>query len=111
MKKTVFNNAMLAAIVSLTFTSMASAHHMSEDVNPNFDFVDEQISDMHNEVIDTLLEDGELMGGMASSTGAEPTMTGMGSSFTDTTAPASAQIVSVPGSGTSSGSVGGSSHR
>jgi len=111
MKKTVFNNAMLAAIVSLTFTSMASAHHMSEDVNPNYDFVDEQISDMHTEVIDTLLEDEELMGGIAGDMGAEPTMTGMGGGSADMAGPATAQVVSVPGSGVGSGSGGGSSRR
>jgi hypothetical protein len=113
MKKTIFNNAMLAAIVSLTFTSMASAHHMSSDVNPNYDFVDEQISDMHTEVIDAMVEDGELMGGMMSSMGAESSTMGMGGSV-DTgsmTAPATAQVVSVPGSGMGGGSGAGSSRR
>jgi hypothetical protein len=111
MKKTVYSSAILAAIVSLTFTSMASAHHMSEDVNPNFDFVDDQISDMHIEVIDTMLEDGELMGGMADSTGAEPAMTGTGSS--DMAGSATTQVVSMTGTGSSSGgaSAGGSSRR
>ena len=113
MKKTIFNNAIIVAIVSLTFTSMASAHHMSEDVNPNYDFVDDQISDMHVEVVDTLLEDGELMGGMSSNMGAvEPMMgseIGMGSSDMATTV--TAQVVSVPGSGMGSASMGGSSRR
>ena len=111
MKKTIFNNAMLAAIVSLTFTSMVSAHHMSEDLNPNYDFVDEQISDNHTEVIDTLLEDDELMGGMASSMGAETTTMGMGTDSTDMAAPVTAQVVSVPGSGMGSASGTGSSRR
>ena len=113
MKKTVFNNTILAAIVSLTFTSMASAHHMSEDVNPNFDFVDDQISDMHNEVVDTLLEDGELMGGMESNMGAVEPMMGLGGSVdtTDIGSSVTAQVVSVPGSGMGSGSGSGSSHR
>jgi hypothetical protein len=106
MKKTIFNNAMLAAIVSLTFTSMASAHHMSEDVNPNYDFVDDQISDMHTEVVDTLLEDGELMGGMASNMGAVEPMMGMGGSVdtSDMGSAVTAQVVSVPGSGSGAGS-------
>ena len=104
MKKTICNNAIMVAIVSLTFTSMASAHHMSEDVNPNYDFVDDQISDMHIEVVDTLLEDGELMGGMADNMGAvEPTL-GMGSGSTDMAAPLTAQVVSVPGSASGTGS-------
>ena len=113
MKKTIFNNAILAAIVSLTFTSMASAHHMSEDVNPNYDFVDDQISDNHEEVIDTLLEDDELMGGMMSDMGAESSMMGMGGSVdtSDMGATLTSQVISVPGSGMGSGSGDGSSRR
>jgi hypothetical protein len=109
MKKTVFNNAMLAAIVSLTFTSMASAHHMSEDVNPNYDFVDEQISDTHNDVVDALLEDEEMMGGIASDMGAEPSTMGMGSGIdsSDMTAPVTAQVVSIPGTGSGMGGASG----
>ena len=91
MKKTIFNKAVVAAIVSLTFTSMASAHHMSIDVNPNYDFVDDQISDMHIEVVDSLIEDDEMMGGMASSMGSASTTagmeTGMGSGMGSTSAP------------------------
>ena len=105
MKKTIFNNALLAAIVSLTFSSMASAHHMSEDVNPNFDFVDEQISDMHIEVVDELLEDGDVMGSIASGMGAEPTSVSMGGSVDSGSmaAPTTAQVVSVPGGGSGMG--------
>ena len=88
MKKTIFNNAIVAAIVSLTFTSMASAHHMSIDVNPNYEFVDDQISDIHTEVVDELLEDGDLLDRMASNMGSGQSMmgtgSGMGSSATRT---------------------------
>ena len=115
MKKTIFSNAIMVAIVSLTFTSMASAHHMSIDVNPNYDFVDDQISDMHIEIVDTLIEDGEIMGGMASDMGAVTPMLGMGTGAdTDTStmgSSATTQVVSVSGSSMGSASGGGSSRR
>ncbi|MGD8588080.1 MAG: hypothetical protein PVG22_04540 [Chromatiales bacterium] len=87
---------------------------MSEDVNPNYDFVDDQVSDMHNDVVDALLEDGEVMGGIASGMGAEPTTLSMGGSVDSGSmggsvdsgsmaAPTTAQVVSVPGSGSGMG--------
>lgn len=63
MKKTILKTTMLAAIASLTMSGYVSAHHPSEDVNPNFATVDEQISDQHNIIIDAMLEDGDFMGG------------------------------------------------
>lgn len=50
---------MLAAIASLVMSGYVSAHHPSEDMNPNFDTIDENISDMHIIVVDGLLEDAE----------------------------------------------------
>ena len=59
MKKTLLTTTMMSAIVSLMMSGQVAAHHPSEDVNPNFDIVDENISDSHNEVIDARLEDAE----------------------------------------------------
>lgn len=65
--------------------SRCERFNLSEDVNPNFDFVDDQISDMHEEVIDTLLEDDELMGGMLNIMGADTTTVGMAGGSSNTT--------------------------
>ena len=75
MKKTIFTNSLLAALCSLSMSGYVFAHHPSEDMNPNFDFVDEQVSDMHNEIIDAMLEDDSLMGSTSRSSGAsDPTV-------------------------------------
>ena len=47
MKKLTYTIAIFMAMVATS----VFAHHPSEDVNPNFDIVDEQISDMHDEML------------------------------------------------------------
>jgi len=47
MKKLTYTTAIFMA---MTATSVF-AHHPSEGVNPNFDIVDEQVSDMHDEML------------------------------------------------------------
>ena len=55
MKKTLLTSTLL-----MTFASASAfAHHPSADVNPNYDSVDENISDMHNTVIDARIEETE----------------------------------------------------
>jgi len=61
MNKALLKTAVFAAITSFAVTGQAWAHHPSEDTNPNFDFVDEQISDMHIEIVDEMLEDDDSM--------------------------------------------------
>lgn len=61
MNKTLLKSALFAAIASFAVTGPVLAHHPSEDTNPNFDFVDEQVSDMHNEIIDEMLQDDDSM--------------------------------------------------
>ncbi len=65
MRKKVLKTTMLAAITSLGISNLAWGHHPSEDMNPNYDIVDDQVSDMHNEAIDAMLEDGDLMSSTA----------------------------------------------
>ena len=65
MNKTLLKTTMIAAIASLSMGGQVWAHHPSEDMNPNFDLVDEQVSDMHIEIIDEMLEDGDLMSSTA----------------------------------------------
>ena len=93
MKKTVFNSAILSAIASLMFAPLVSAHDMGSDDNPNFDFVDGQISENHTEIIEELTEDGDLMGIVYQGTGAEEPTTAMGDGANDveTTAQSMAQ--------------------
>jgi hypothetical protein len=93
MKKTVFHSAILAAIVSLTFTPLASAHDMGSDDNPNFDFVDDQVSENHDAIIADLTEDGDLMGITYQGSGAEESTTAMGdgANSVETTAQSAAQ--------------------
>ena len=61
MNKTTFKTAMIAAVASLAMSGQTWAHHPSADMNPNYDFVDSQISEMHNLIIDEMLEDGDTM--------------------------------------------------
>jgi len=110
MKKRVLNSTILAAIATLTFSPFVAAHHPSEDVNPNFDLVDSRISDMHNEVIDAMYEDGDLMATTARGTDAvsSPTMsTGVGANATETATQSATQVTSAPGRGTGSASRSG----
>jgi hypothetical protein len=107
MKKTVFNSAILAAIAALTFTPLASAHHMASDNMPDdqYDFVDDQISDMHNEIIDAMNEDDDLMMNVARSTDAVPSNMAMGDGAnaidteTQSMTRSDAQTVVAPGRG------------
>ncbi|MEJ2321460.1 MAG: hypothetical protein P8Z31_03685 [Gammaproteobacteria bacterium] len=55
MKKTLLTTTMIAAVAALGLNGQAWAHHPSEDTNPNFETVDDLVSDMHNEVIDDML--------------------------------------------------------
>lgn len=61
MNKALLKTAVFATIASFAVTGAVWAHHPSEDTNPNFDFVDEQISEMHIEIIDEMLEDDDSM--------------------------------------------------
>ena len=54
-------SAILAAVASLTFAPYVSAHHPSADVNPNYDEVDDQISDQHNIIIGAMLEEDDSL--------------------------------------------------
>ena len=81
MKKTVMNRAILVAIAALTFSPLASAHHplsvlddYIEQLDGLFERIDENISDMHNEIVGDV-EDYEFMGNLTLSSGAEPTPT------------------------------------
>ena len=47
MKKLTYTIAIFMAMVATS----VFAHHPSEGVNPNFDIVDEQVSDMHDEML------------------------------------------------------------
>ena len=108
MKKTLFNSAILAAIATLTFAPFVSAHDMGSDYNPNFDFVDDQISENHTEIIEELTEDGDLMGIVYKGTGAGEPTTAMGDGANDveTTAQSMAQTdsqsITAVGRGTTS---------
>jgi hypothetical protein len=109
MKKTILSSTILAAITALTFAPLASAHHPSEDMNPNFDFVDEQVSDMHIEIIDAMLEDGDLMSSTSRGSDAvtSPTMAeGVGANSSETATQSATQITTAPGNGASSAARG-----
>jgi hypothetical protein len=47
MKKLTYTTAIFVAMAATS----VFAHHPSEGVNPNFDIVDEQISDMHDQML------------------------------------------------------------
>ena len=79
MNKHVLKTTMLAAIASLGISSQVWAHHPSEEMNPNFEMVDEQVSDMHNEAIDAMIEDGDLMSSTARGMDATSMTTSMAS--------------------------------
>ena len=72
--------SLVATAVLMTFASASAfAHHPSADVNPNYDRVDENISDMHNTVIDARIDDdmGSDMDGVGAGTGARGDMGSM----------------------------------
>jgi hypothetical protein len=110
MKKHVMKTTMIAAIASLGISSQAWAHHPSEDMNPNYDFVDGQVSDMHNEVIDAMLEDADLMSstarGMDATTMTASMAAGDGANASQAAAQASAQVDTAPGRGSASAARG-----
>jgi len=99
---TLLKTTMIAAIASLGISNQSWAHHPSEDMNPNYDVVDEQVSDMHNEAIDSMLEDDDLMSSTAR--GMDATSMGSGDSLDASTATTSgaAQTVTASGPGTAS---------
>ena len=119
MKKTILKTTVLAAIASLAMSGYTWAHHPSEEMNPNYDTIDENISDIHNTVMDAMLEDAEDDSLMASTSqgmdGGEPTMAdGVGANASQSSAQAAAQtdsqVVSAPGAGSNNatrGSAGG----
>jgi hypothetical protein len=104
---TLLKTTMIAAIASLGISSQAWAHHPSEDMNPNYDVVDEQISDMHNEVIDDMMtEDADLMSstarGMDATSMTASTASGDSIDASMATTSGAAQTVSAPGPGIAS---------
>jgi hypothetical protein len=109
MNTKVLKATMIAAIASLGISSQAWAHHPSEDMNPNYDLVDDQVSDMHNEAIDSMLEDADLMAstarGMDATTMTASMAAGDGANASQTAAQASTQVDTTPG-GRNSGSGG-----
>ena len=109
MKKTIINTTVLATIATLAFAPLASAHHPSEDVNPNYEMVDENISDMHIEIIDAMLEDGDLMSSTNRGSDAvdSPMMAdGVGANDSETATQSATQVTIAPGQGTSSATRG-----
>jgi hypothetical protein len=115
---TVLRTAMIAAIASLGISSQAGAHHPSADMNPNYEVVDGQISDMHNEAIDSMLEDSDLMSSTARGMDATSMTTSMASGDSAdasmATTRGASQTVSAPGPGSASaarGSGGGNGGR
>jgi hypothetical protein len=104
MKKTIFSTTILAAIAALAFTPFVSAHDMGSDDNPNFDYVDDQINDMHTDIIEELNEDGDLMGVIYKGTGAEEPTTAMGdgANSVTTTTQSGTQVLDAPGRGATS---------
>lgn len=112
MKNTILKTTALAAIASLTMSGYVWAHHPSEDMNPNFETVDENISDIHNTVIDAMMEDGDLMASTSQGMdGGEPTMAeGDGANASQSSEQAAAQtdsqVVSAPGAGSNSANRG-----
>jgi hypothetical protein len=105
MKKTLLKTTMIAAIATLGLNGQAWAHHPSEDTNPNFDTVDDLVSDMHNEVIDPMLEDGDLMSSTARGMDAtsSPSMaSGDGAIASQASTQAATQMTSAPGRGDTS---------
>jgi hypothetical protein len=87
MNKTLLKTALFAIVTSFAMSGQTWAHHPSEDMNPNFDFVDGQISEMHIEIIDEMLEDGDSMISSRS----------MGGSVTQTQDPSGSATSSGPG--------------
>ena len=111
MNKTLINTAILAATASLAMSGQAWAHHPSEDMNPNFEFVDEQVSDMHIEIIDAMLEDGDLMSSTARGMDAvdSPAMaSGDGANASQDSTQSASQVLVAPGPGSSTAARGGS---
>jgi hypothetical protein len=110
MKKQVLKTTMLAAIASIGISSQTWAHHPSEEMNPNFEMVDDQVSDMHNEVIDAMLEDADLMSstarGMDATTMTASMAAGDGANASQAAAQASAQVDTAPGLGSASAARG-----
>ena len=114
MKKHVLKTTMIAAIASLGINSQAWAHHPSEDMNPNYEMVDDQVSDMHNEVIDAMLEDSDLMSSTARGMDATSMTTSMASGDSASGSMAAtrgaAQTVTATGGGAVNAARGGSSN-
>ena len=104
MKKTIINSAILATIATLAFSPFVMAHDMGSEDNPNFDYVDDQISDMHTDIIEELTEDGDLMGIVYQGSGAEEPTTAMGDGANEvtTTTQSGTQVLDAPGRGATS---------
>lgn len=88
MNKALLKTAVFATITSFAVTGQTWAHHPSEDVNPNYDFVDEQISDMHDEAIDERMEDGDSFMNSLRSTGGSTSQSQETSGSNTSTGPA-----------------------
>jgi hypothetical protein len=116
MNKSVLTTTMIAAIASLGISSQAWAHHPSADMNPNYEMVDDQVSDMHNEVIDAMMaEDADLMSSTARGMDATSMTTSMASGDSAdasmATTRGAAQTVSAPGPGNASAARGSGNGR
>lgn len=109
MKKTLLKTVMLSAIASLAMSGSVLAHHPSEDNNPNFDVVDANISDMHNTVIDAMMEDSDLMASTNQGMDGGPSMAaGDGANANETSTESGGQVDVAPGNSAGNASqVGG----
>ena len=114
MKKTLLTTTMMSAIAALMMSSQVAAHHPSADVNPNYDAIDENISDMHNTVIDARIEEAEdddLMASTARGMDAvdsPTTAAGDGANSDQTSSQAGGQVEMAPGNGSTTSMRGGS---
>lgn len=111
MKKTLLKTTMIAAIATLGMNGQAWAHHPSADTNPNYEMVDDQVSDMHNEVIDAMLEDSDMLSSTARGMDAtsSPSMaSGDGATSMQAATQSAAQVDVAPGRGAASTARGNS---
>ena len=113
MKKTLVTTTMMSAIASLMISGQVAAHHPSADVNPNFDTVDANISEAHNDAIDAMLADAEDDDMMSSTTrgadasGSQDRAGGSGAANIDQTS----SLAETSTGGGGNGSMGGNSRR
>ena len=105
MNKTLLKTTMIAAIATLGMNGQAWAHHPSADMNPNYETVDDLVSDMHNEVIDDMMETSDLLSSTARGMDAtsSPSMaSGDGANTMQAATQSTTQVDVAPGRGASS---------